>query len=76
VNALLLYGTVNLLSKPLPRRAGYAIARRASGWAYRHNHAIRNAVAANLRVVLDARGTAWSEFDLERMVRRNFDNFG
>ena len=40
MNALLLYGTVNLLAKLLPRRVCYAVARRASGWAYRHNHTV------------------------------------
>ena len=76
MNAFLLYGTVNLLTKLLPRRACYAVARQASGWAYRYNHAVRNALAANLRVVLDARGTAWTESELEQLVRRNFENFG
>jgi lauroyl/myristoyl acyltransferase len=76
MNAFLFYGTVNLLTKLLPRRACYAIARRASGLAYRHNHAVRSALAANLRVVLDGRGTAWSEPELEQLVRRNFANFG
>jgi lauroyl/myristoyl acyltransferase len=76
MNAFLFYGTVNLLTKLLPRRTCYAVARRASGWAYRHNHAVRNALAAHLRVVLDARGSAWSEPELEQLVRRNVANFG
>ena len=76
MNAFLLYGTVNLLTKLLPRRACYAVARRASGWACRHNHAVRNALAANLRVVLDGCGMAWLESELEQLVRRNFANFG
>jgi Kdo2-lipid IVA lauroyltransferase/acyltransferase len=76
MNAFLLYGTVNLLTKLLPRRVCYAVARQASGWAYRHKHAVRNALAANLRIVLDARGTAGSESEIEQLVRRNFANFG
>jgi len=76
MNALVLYESVNLLVKLLPRRACYAIARRAAGWAYQHKHAARNAVAANLRVVLDGRGGAGSVAELDQVVRRNFDNFG
>lgn len=76
MNSFLSYGTVNLLTKLLPRRACYAVARRASGWAYRHNHAVRNALASNLQVVLEGRGTAWSESELQQLVQRNFANFG
>lgn len=76
MNSLFVYQTVSLLARPLSRRAAYAIARQASGWAYRHNDAIRQAVAANLRVVLDHRGKAWSESELEQIVRRTFGNFG
>ena len=76
MNTFLLYGTVNLLTKLLPRRACYAVARRASGLAYRYNRAVRNALAANLRVVLHGRDTAWTEPELEQLVRRNFANFG
>lgn len=75
MNAFVPYKTVSLLTKVLPRRACYAVARQAAGWACRHNHAVRNVLAANLRVVLDGRGTAWSEPELERIVRRNFVNF-
>jgi len=76
MNTLLFYRVVSLLATRLPRHAGYALARPVSGVAYRYNHAVRDAVAANLRFVLDGRGRPWSEAELQPLVRRNFDNFG
>jgi len=76
MSRLLFYRTLRLLAKLLSRRAAYAIAGQASGWAYRHNDAIRQALEANLRVVLEGRGVAVSEHDLEQVVRRNLHNFG
>ncbi len=76
MNNLFFYRTVSLLAAILPRRAAYATAKAASGWAYRNRHTARQALAANLRIVSEARGVAMPESELERMVRRNFDNFG
>lgn len=76
MNGLLFYRTVNLLTALLPRRAAYAAAKVAAAWAYRNRHIVRRTLEANLRIVLEARGLAVSESELERMVRRNFDNFG
>ena len=76
MNSLVFYRAVILLAKLLPRRAAYAVAGQASGWAYRHDRAVRQAVTMNLRIVLNGRGQRCSEVDLEQMVQRNFDNFG
>jgi len=76
MNDLFFYRAVSLLAAILPRRAAYAAAKAASAWAYRNRHTVRRALTANLRIVLDARGLAMPECELERMVRRNFDNFG
>lgn len=76
MNMAPLYRTVSLLAPWIPRGMAYALARQASGWACRRNHAVRETLSANLRVVLDYRGTAWTEAGLEQIVRRNFVNFG
>ncbi len=76
MNDLFFYRTVSLLAAILPRRATYAAAKGASAWAYRNRRAVRRVLEANLRIVLEARGTTVPECGLERMVRRNFDNFG
>jgi lauroyl/myristoyl acyltransferase len=76
MNSLLFYGAVRLLARLLPRRAAYSIASQASGWACRHNHAVRQVVTANLRIVLNGRGVRCPEADLGQIVQRNFDNFG
>jgi lauroyl/myristoyl acyltransferase len=76
MNDLLFYRTVNLLTALLPRRAAYGAAKAASAWAYRNRHIVRRTLEANLRIVLEARGHAVSESELERMVHRTFDNFG
>ena len=76
MNGLLFYQTVRLMTRLLPRRACYAIARPFAGWAYRRNLATREAIEANLRVVLHAQGQPATAHDLERLVRRNFIGFG
>ncbi len=76
MNDLFFYRTVSLLAAILPRRAAYATAKAASAWAYRNRHTVRQALEANLRIVLEACGVAVPECELEQMVRRNFDNFG
>lgn len=75
MNTFFFYQTVCLLATLLPRRAAYAIARQAAGWAYGHHDTIRQALSANLRVVLDRRDLPPSESELEQIVRRNFVNF-
>ncbi len=76
MNAYRFYQTVCLMTRVLPRRVCYAITRPAAGWAYRRNLATRAVLAANLRVVLNARGQTVSAHDLDRLVRRNFAGFG
>ncbi|HEY5621628.1 MAG TPA: lysophospholipid acyltransferase family protein [Pontiella sp.] len=76
MNSILFYRTVNLLTALLPRRAMYAVAKAASVWAYRNRLKVRRTLEENLRIVLEARGHAVTESELEQMVRRNFDNFG
>ena len=76
MKTLLFYQALNLMSGLWSRRAAYTLARQASRWAYRHNHAVREATMANLRVVLKSRGSTWSESELEQIVRRSFENFG
>ena len=73
---LLFYRTISLLTRVLPRRAAYAAAKAVSAGAYRNRPETRQAVAANLRVVLAVRGMAISENELGRLVRGTFDNFG
>ncbi|VGO18141.1 lysophospholipid acyltransferase family protein [Pontiella sulfatireligans] len=73
---LLFYRTVSLLTAVLPRRVAYAAAKAASAGAYRNRHVIRRAVAANLRIVFEARGLAMSDSELAQMARSTFDNFG
>lgn len=73
---LWLYRIAGQMARVLPRRAAYAIVRQAANWAYARNDAVRDALAANLGVVLESRGVAFSAEDLERLVRRNFFNFG
>lgn len=76
MNALPLYRIASLLAPLLPRQAAYGIARLASGVAYRRNHAVREALTANLQMVLHHRGTAATEAEIERIARRTFVNFG
>ena len=76
MNGLLFFQTVRLMTRLLPRRACYAIARPFAGWAYRRNLATREAIEENLRVVLHAQGHPAAAHDLERLVRRNFIGFG
>ncbi len=76
MSTLLFYRVVSLLAPLLSQRSAYAISRQLSGLAYRYNREIRQAVEANLRVVLEARGRACPQSGLDRIVRRNFDNFG
>jgi len=76
MNMLPLYRTVSLFAPWIPRRIAYAIASQASGMAYRRNHPVREALFANLRMVLDFRGPARTENEIEQIVRRNFVNFG
>ena len=45
-------------------------------WAFRHHLATREALTANLRVVLNARGKIGTEHDLAQLARRNFTCFG
>ena len=76
MNSLFSYRTVGFLTRLMSRRAAYAIAEPVSAWAYKRNHGVREALAANLRVVLNGRGKAWTEAELQQIARRNFDNFG
>lgn len=75
MNSFLFYQTVRLAAKLLPRRVGYAVARQAAGWGYRRNHSVREALAENLRVVLEARGVEYTESDLARLLQKNFEHF-
>lgn len=70
------YPLVSLLAPWIPRRMAYAVARPVSIRAFRRNHPVREALSANLRVVLDHRVAAWTEAGLELTARRNFVNFG
>ncbi len=69
------YPAVDRLVNLIPRRTAYVLARQVAGWAYRCKRRERHALMLNLRTVLEYRGTTCEGAELERIVRRNFENF-
>ncbi|MFN2166348.1 MAG: lysophospholipid acyltransferase family protein, partial [Anaerolineae bacterium] len=70
------YRVVDVVARRLPRRTAYGLVRPATAWVYRRRPALRRTLAANLARVLEAGGPDSATPDLDRLVRRNFENFG
>ena len=76
MTALLFFGAAQAVARLLPRRTAYTLARPMSRWACRHQHTMREGLAANLRVVLDATGRPRSEPEVQALVQATYQNFG
>jgi KDO2-lipid IV(A) lauroyltransferase len=76
MNSYATYRLACVLSKRLPQRLSYALAVRVADGFYRRDRTGREAVRANLRVVLSACGRRPDENTLAHMARQTFRYFG
>ncbi|OGV46233.1 MAG: hypothetical protein A2X46_18300 [Lentisphaerae bacterium GWF2_57_35] len=70
------YRAASMLSRMLPMRMAYWVGLRVADLFYRHNHAGRQAVIANLRQIYQAQKIQPADEALEGLARKTFQYFG
>jgi KDO2-lipid IV(A) lauroyltransferase len=70
------YKAIQILSRSLPRLAGYWVSDRISDLFYWRDKCSRPAIKSNLRRILTFKGEHPSEEELERLVRLVFHGYG